>query len=243
MNRSTKLLIVLCATASIVLAGCGNGTQNTNTSANGGVRQDNNSNANGNANALPSPPVPTPTGMGPGTPDPSANACDPSVVPATRATNVETWLNDKITQEGALKEIKQLRDNNKLKVRVLVFPPASGGSTDSLVLVLGGLIYGKNVFQELNVLTQPVMGRKCVMAVALVPYAKANKGLAVTWNVDDGMVWTGCDYPAYACPDGTCATSCNGGIGGQLFIDSGNANSGNGGNGNSNIGTTNSSKP
>lgn len=243
MNRSTTLLIALCATASIMfLASCGNGPQNTNTSANGGGRQDNNSNTNANVNALPSP-VTTPTTTGPSTPDPTASVCDPSVAPATRATNVENWLSDKITQEGAFRDLKQLRDNNKFKLKVAVFPPPSGGSSDTLVLALGGMIEGKNVFQELNVLTQPVVGRKCVMAVALVPYSKADVSI-FAWSPDDGMVWTGCDYPAVACPDGTCATSCSGGIGGILMakMANANANSGNGGNANSKP-SSNTKKP
>jgi len=227
MNRSTKLLIAQVAIASVFLLGCGSPPQNGN--SNGGVRQDTNTNS--------------------ATPTPDNNALDAACSdpdPSHRATAVQNFVDDKIAHDPNLSQEKTA---GLFKDKVVIFP--RGGITDpepqALALIIGGVITGKNLFQKLIPIVQPVMGNKCVQAVAFVPIGSVPLDAKVTSLTaaggDNMFLWTGCDYPNVACPDGLCAMSCSGGIGktggGNDSNTSGNANTA----GNSNANTGSSNKP
>lgn len=199
MNRFTKLLIAVFAIWSILLSTACSGPQNTNVAVNQPPRQDNNANT-----------TVTPT---PGA-NPSSPACDPNG-PGDRAAAVQAAIDDKVSHDSDLNTQKM---NHKFKYIVVTFPKANPTDPDSqaLALVIGGVISGKNVFQRMIPIVQPVMGQRCVQAVVLVPYAKVPTIVNITSLDDlagDGLIWSGCDYPAVACPDGSCATSCPGSIG------------------------------
>lgn len=229
MNRSTKLLIAQVAIASVFLLGCGNPPQNGN--GNVGVRQDTNTNS--------------------ATPTPDNNALDAACNdsdPTHRATAVQNFIDDKISHDSSLSQEKTA---GLFKDKVVMFP--KGGITDpepqALAIIFGGVITGKNLFQKLIPIVQPVMGNKCVQAVAFVPIGSVPLDAKVASlpasGGDNMFIWTACDYPNVACPDGLCAMSCPGGIGkgggGTSLNTSSMANTA--GNGHANTGTSNKPKP
>lgn len=199
MNRSAKLLVAIIAIwSSLLSAACDNGSQN----ANGG------GNPNNNVALTPTPKPPPPA------------ACNDTTPPTQRALDVQAAIDAKVDNpQNPQNKLWVEKSAGRFAYRVVVFP--AGGDPNppqALALVVGGSITGTTIFPTLTGIFQPFMAQKCILRVVFVPNVSDVPPADKVGNITAlpiGFGWTGCDYPAVACPSGICDPNgqCPGGIG------------------------------